>query len=114
MPNEPPVSFEDAMRLAIAFYCIMEPDKRATIMALAEKYADPSLLADAMRDQSRAFLESGAAWLQPEPTPQKQDRSASARVESQTQALYRQRRYADQLRSLHVSILEDAVLRLPG
>jgi hypothetical protein len=33
---------EEALRLVIAFYCIMEPDKRAEILALAEKLAKES------------------------------------------------------------------------
>ena len=32
-------SYEEALRLTLAFYCIMEPEKRATILALAERYA---------------------------------------------------------------------------
>lgn len=30
---------EEALRLTLAFYCIMEPEKRAIILALAERYA---------------------------------------------------------------------------
>lgn len=32
-------SDEDALRLVLAFYCIMEPDKRDEVMALAQRYA---------------------------------------------------------------------------
>ena len=32
-------SYEEALRLTLAFYCIMEPQKRAIILALAERYA---------------------------------------------------------------------------
>jgi hypothetical protein len=35
-------SDEEALRLVIAFYCIMEPDKRAEVLALAEKFARES------------------------------------------------------------------------
>lgn len=35
-------SDEEALRLTIAFCCIMEPDKRATVLALAEKLAQES------------------------------------------------------------------------
>ena len=33
---------KDALRLALAFYCIMEPDKRAIILDLAEQFARSS------------------------------------------------------------------------
>ena len=39
-------SDEEALRLVIAFYCIMEPDKRAEILALAEKFAKESEVVD--------------------------------------------------------------------
>ncbi|WP_338690781.1 hypothetical protein V5279_29970 [Bradyrhizobium sp. 26S5] len=32
-------SEEEALKLAIAFFCILEPDRRAEVLALAEKYA---------------------------------------------------------------------------
>jgi hypothetical protein len=32
-------SDEEALRLTLAFYCIMEPEKRAIVLALAERYA---------------------------------------------------------------------------
>lgn len=33
-------SADEALRLALAFYCIMEPEKRAIVLALAERYAN--------------------------------------------------------------------------
>ena len=35
-------SDEEALRLVIAFYCIMEPERRAEILALAERFAKES------------------------------------------------------------------------
>lgn len=105
------VPFDDAMRLAIAFYCILEPDKRAIVMALAEKYADHSLLAGAANDQLGAYLESEA--LLPRP-PLMQGHGKFVPNEAvQTRLLSEQQRYADQLRALYVAVLEDALRRLP-
>lgn len=33
---------EDAIRLTLAFYCILEPDKRHSVLALAERLAKES------------------------------------------------------------------------
>lgn len=38
-------SDEEALRLTLAFYCIMEPEKQAIVLALAERYAERSRLA---------------------------------------------------------------------
>lgn len=35
-------SDEDALKLVVAFYCIMEPEKRDEILNLAERYAKES------------------------------------------------------------------------
>lgn len=35
-------SDDDALKLVVAFYCIMEPDKRAELVALAERFASES------------------------------------------------------------------------
>jgi hypothetical protein len=35
-------SDEEALRLVVAFYCIMEPDKRAELLRLAVRYAEAS------------------------------------------------------------------------
>jgi len=35
-------SDEDAQKLVVAFYCIMEPDKRSELLHLAERYAKES------------------------------------------------------------------------
>ncbi|AUC93486.1 MULTISPECIES: hypothetical protein [Bradyrhizobium] len=37
---------EEALRLTLAFYCIMEPDKRAIILDLAERFARASQTVD--------------------------------------------------------------------
>jgi hypothetical protein len=37
---------EEALRLVVAFYCIMEPDKRAEVLDLAEKFASASQVVD--------------------------------------------------------------------
>ncbi|MET0675036.1 MAG: hypothetical protein ABW175_04495 [Bradyrhizobium sp.] len=39
-------SDEDAVRLTLAFYCILEPDKRRSVMALAEQLAKESQRVD--------------------------------------------------------------------
>ena len=35
-------SDDDALQLVVAFYCIMEPEKRKEILGLAERYAKES------------------------------------------------------------------------
>jgi hypothetical protein len=35
-------SEQDALRMVVAFYCIMEPEKRAEVLALTEKFARES------------------------------------------------------------------------
>jgi hypothetical protein len=37
---------EDAVRLTLAFYCILEPDKRRRVLALAERLAKESQRVD--------------------------------------------------------------------
>lgn len=37
---------EDAVRLSLAFYCILEPDKRRSVLALAERLAKESRRVD--------------------------------------------------------------------
>jgi hypothetical protein len=37
---------QDAVRLMLAFYCILEPEKRAELLALAERYASQSEVVD--------------------------------------------------------------------
>jgi hypothetical protein len=39
-------SDEEALRLVMAFYCIMEPDRREQVVALAERYAAESKIVD--------------------------------------------------------------------
>jgi hypothetical protein len=40
-------SDEEALRLTLAFYCIMEPEKPAIVLALAERYAGQTQAAEA-------------------------------------------------------------------
>jgi hypothetical protein len=40
-------SDREALKLVIAFLCIMEPAKRAEILAIAERYAEASQIVDA-------------------------------------------------------------------
>ncbi|MFT4115585.1 hypothetical protein [Bradyrhizobium sp.] len=39
-------SDDEALKLVVAFYCIMEPDRRSEVLALAEKYAKESRVVD--------------------------------------------------------------------
>ena len=39
-------SDEEALRIVVAFYCIMEPDKRAELIKLAEALATQSQIVD--------------------------------------------------------------------
>jgi hypothetical protein len=56
-PFDDATSDEEALRLTLAFYCIMEPEKRAIVLALAERYAKGSEPADAppADPQSRTY-----------------------------------------------------------
>jgi hypothetical protein len=44
VPGRP--SDEEALRMVVAFYCIMEPEKRAQLIELAEMYANQSQVVD--------------------------------------------------------------------
>jgi hypothetical protein len=39
-------SHQEALKLVIAFMCIMEPEKRAEVMALAERFAEASQIVE--------------------------------------------------------------------
>jgi hypothetical protein len=39
---------EEALRLVMAFYCIMEPEKAKQVLALAERYASESKVVDGL------------------------------------------------------------------
>ena len=39
-------SDEEALKLTVAFYCIMEPERRAELLALADKHARDSARVD--------------------------------------------------------------------
>lgn len=39
-------SDDEALRVVVAFFCIMEPEKRAEVLALAERYAKESRVVD--------------------------------------------------------------------
>ena len=36
---------QEALKLVLAFYCILEPDKREALLALAKRYAENSKMA---------------------------------------------------------------------
>lgn len=89
-------TFEEAMRLTIAFYCIMEPEKREVVRALVEKYANRSRLQEAAAEPTFDKVESRP------PVPR--------RVE----LLARQREYARHLASLQFLVIESAVEQMGG
>jgi hypothetical protein len=101
MSNASLPTFDEALRLALAFYCIMEPEKRAVVMALVEKFADPSRLIDAQIQEAITLFAS------PE--------SASP-VAHQAALPNPHRDYVDQLRDTNFSIIENAIEQLvaPG
>jgi hypothetical protein len=39
-------SDKEALRMSVAFYCIMEPEKRAQLIVLAEEYAEASAVVE--------------------------------------------------------------------
>jgi hypothetical protein len=45
-------SHQEALKLVFAFMCIMEPEKRAGVLAIAERYAEAPQIVDA----SDAFI----------------------------------------------------------
>src|SRR5690349_1458245 len=86
-------TFDEALQLTLAFYCIMEPEKRAVVMALVEKYADQSRLRD-VTSLHHAVTDMSAV----EPIARKST--------LELERLIRQRDYAQQLKSLQFSVLE--------
>ena len=52
----------EAIRLVLAFYCILEPERRAEVMALARRYADQAALHDQIERLSEdAEIKTGTA-----------------------------------------------------
>ena len=95
-------TFDEALRLVLAFYCIMEPEKRAVVAALIEKYADRSRLME-------ASAEAGGE-LFPVPTT---GRTAAAQATMRQAAVFlRQRDYVDHVRDTSFSIIENAIGQL--
>lgn len=41
-------SDEEALRLVLAFYCILEPEKRSEVLALAERHATSAKVVDGL------------------------------------------------------------------
>jgi hypothetical protein len=39
-------SHQEALKLVVAFMCIMEPERRAEVLAIAERYAEASQIVD--------------------------------------------------------------------
>lgn len=89
-------TFDDALRLVLAFYCIMESEKRAVVSALIAEYADPARL-----QATNAQLDSTAELI-----------ADVKRHLLQSELLVRQRRYAEHLQALQFSVLEDAIYRM--
>lgn len=94
-------TFDDGLRLALAYYSIMEPEKRAVIKALVEKYADKARLLDAMPQSASVVCESASL----ESDPIVLARSGLLEVKK----LIRQRDYTQHLRTLQFSIVEEGV-----
>ena len=101
MSEDTSATFDEALRLVLAFYCIMEPEKRAIIMALVEKYADHSKLSEALVE---AANELTVAATKPTAFAQVGVRQATA--------LIRQRDYVDHIRNTSFSIIENAIQQL--
>lgn len=57
-------SDEDAVKLTLAFYCILEPDKRRSVLALAEQLARESQRVDGITHFTD--LDSGT-WIEAKP-----------------------------------------------
>jgi hypothetical protein len=60
MTNDPETcsqraSDEEALRLVLAFYCILEPDKRNEVLALAERYAATAKVIDGLTQRRTAL-----------------------------------------------------------
>ena len=64
MGNGSTPTFDEALRLTLAFYCILEPEKRAILQGLAEKYADPSRQKEASDFDLIASSKKGDQLLQ--------------------------------------------------
>lgn len=47
-------SDEEALRLVLAFYCILEPDRRNEVLALAESYAATANMVDGVTPRRTA------------------------------------------------------------
>lgn len=47
-------SDEEALRLVLAFYCILEPDKRSEVLALAEHYSATAKVVDGLTPRRAA------------------------------------------------------------
>jgi len=97
MHEDEVAAFDEGLRLMLAFYCIMEPEKRAIVAALVEKYADPLRLQEAANQSSGVGSELIADLR---------------KFMHQSELLLQQRQYAQHLRALQFSIVEDAVDRM--
>jgi len=96
--------FEEALRLALAFYCIMEPEKRAVIQALVEKHADRTRLMETSVGRAISRL------VYSEDADVESKSSAVTKAKSHlADQLVLQREYADHIRDLNFSILENAI-----
>jgi hypothetical protein len=96
--NDTP-TFDEALRLTLAYYCILEPDKRAIVMAMVEKYAD----------QSRTMEESADIVVSLPGNDPRQSFGVAKSTRSQAARLIRQKEYLDHLRDKNFSIIENAI-----
>ena len=92
-------TFNDALRLTLAFYCILEPEKRAIVMAMVEKYAERSRMMDASADLVVSLPGND----------QRQSIDAAKQIPHQAARLIRQKEYLDYLRDKNFSIIENAI-----
>ena len=99
--DETTATFDDGLRLALAYYSIMEPEKRAVIKALVEKYADKARLLDAIPQLFSGGGES--AFVGSEPIV------AAKHGLLEIKKLIQQRDYTQHLQTLQFSIVEEGI-----
>jgi hypothetical protein len=92
-------TFDEALRLTLAYYCILEPEKRAIVMAMVEKYADRSRTMEASADKVVSL---------PGNDP-RQSFAVAKSTPNQATRLIRQKGYLDHLRDKNFSIIENAI-----
>lgn len=96
--NDTP-TFDEALRLTLAYYCILEPEKRAIVMAMVEKYADRSRTMEASADIVVSLPGNDPS----------QSFGVAKSTPNQAARLIRQKEYLDRLRDKNFSIIENAI-----